>query len=96
MEREVEKILDTEDRYNDEDPNEDMKINLTDKGLNDFKWKNMFSLNEYQNFFLDEIKGKISSVNYRSMLKKFRQISKICFANGKINFSSIANNLGDY
>jgi hypothetical protein len=96
MEREVEKILDTEDRYNDEDPNEDIKVNLTDKGLNDYKWKNMFSLNEYQNFFLDEIKGKISSVNYRAMLKRFRQISKICFASGKINFSSIANNLGDY
>ena len=39
---------------------------------------------------------KISSVNYRSMLKKFRQISKICFAEGKLNFSSITHNLGDY
>ena len=86
MEREVEKILDTEDRYNDEYPDEDTKVILTDKGLNNYKWKNLFPLHDYQNFFLDEIKGKISSVNYRSMLRKFRQISKICFANGKLNF----------
>jgi hypothetical protein len=96
MEKEVEKILDTEDRYNEEYPEEDIKINLHDKGLNEFKWKNLFPLQDYQNFFLDEIKGKISSVNYRNMLKKFRQISKICFANGKINFSTVGNNLGDY
>ena len=96
MEREVEKILDTEDRYNDEYPDEDTKVILTDKGLNNYKWKNLFPLHDYQNFFLDEIKGKISSVNYRSMLRKFRQISKICFANGKLNFASITHNLGDY
>ena len=96
MEREVEKILDTEDRYNDEYPDEDTKVILTDKGLNNYKWKNLFPLHDYQNFFLDEIKGKISSVNYRSMLRKFRQISKICFANGKLNFASITHNLGEY
>ena len=30
------------------------------------------------------------------MLRKFRQISKICFANGKLNFASITHNLGEY
>ena len=96
MEKEVEKILDIEDRYNDEYPDEDTNVVLTDKGLNNYKWKNLFPLNDYQNFFLDEIKGKISTVNYRSMLKKFRQISKICFSNGKLNFASITHNLGEY
>ncbi len=96
MEKEVENILDTEDRYNEEYPEEDIKINLHDKGLTEFKWKNLFKLQDYQNFFLDEVKGKISSVNYRAMLKKFRQISKMCFATGKVNFSTISNNLGDY
>ena len=96
MEREVEKILDTEDRYNEEYPEEDIYVKLQDKGLNHCKWKNLFPLQTYQNFFLDEIKGKISSVNYRSLLKKFRQISKICFTNGKVNYASIAHNLGEY
>ena len=96
MEKEVEKILDIEDRYNDEYPDEDTNVVLTDKGLNNYKWKNLFPLNDYQNFFLDEIKGKISTDNYRSMLKKFRQISKICFSNGKVNFASITHKLGEY
>ena len=96
MEKEVEKILDVEDRYNEEYPEEDIYVKLQDKGLNHFKWKNLFPLQTYQNFFLDEIKGKISSVNYRSLLKKFRQISKICFTNGKVNYASIAHNLGEY
>jgi hypothetical protein len=96
MEKEVEKILDVEDRYNEEYPEEDIYVKLQDKGLNHCKWKNLFPLQTYQNFFLDEIKGKISSVNYRSLLKKFRQISKICFTNGKVNYASIAHNLGEY
>ena len=58
MEKEVEKIFNTEDRYNDEYPDEDTKVVLTDKGLNNYKWKNLFPLHDYQNFFLDEIKGK--------------------------------------
>jgi hypothetical protein len=95
MEKEIDKILNTENRYNEEYP-EDTQINLIDKGLNDYKWKNMYNLSEYQNFFLDEIKGKISSVNYREMLKKFRQISKICFAEGKMNFASITKGLSEY
>lgn len=94
MEKEVDKILNTDDRYNDEIPEEDTKINLEDKGLLSHKWKNIFSLQEYQNFFLDELKGKISSLNYRAMLKKFKQISKICFSSGHVNYGAIQRILG--
>ncbi len=94
MEKEVDKIMNTDDRYNDEIPEEDTKINLEDKGLLSHKWKNIFSLQEYQNFFLDELKGKISSLNYRAMLKKFKQISKICFSSGHVNYGAIQRILG--
>ena len=38
---------------------------------------------------MKNLKGKISSMNYRQMLKKFRQISLMCFAEGNNNYSSI-------
>ena len=94
MEKEIDKIMNTEDRYNDEIPEEDTKINLEDKGLLSHKWKNIFSLQEYQNFFLDELKGKISSLNYRAMLKRFKQISRICFSSGHVNYGAIKRILG--
>jgi hypothetical protein len=94
MEKEIDKIMNIDDRYNDEIPEEDTKINLEDKGLLTHKWKNIFSLQEYQNFFLDELKGKISNINYREMLKKFKQISKICFSSGHVNYAAIKRILG--
>lgn len=93
MEKEIEQILALKGRYNDEYPDEDTKIDLEDKGLIQHKWKNSFYLSEYQNFFLDELKGKISSLNYRIMLKKFRQISRMCFSKGAVNLGNINNML---
>lgn len=93
MEKEIEPILALKGRYNDEIPDEDTKIDLEDKALIEHKWKNSFSLSEYQNFFLDELKGKISSLNYRVMLKKFRQISRMCFSKGAVNLGNIKHML---
>jgi hypothetical protein len=38
------------------------------------------------------LNGKISKVNYRIMLKKFRQISQLCFAKGGSNFEHLKFN----
>ena len=39
-------------------------------------------MSEYQQFFMKKLKGKISSMNYRQMLKKFTDISTMCFSPG--------------
>ena len=80
----MDEIKNTENRYNREKPEIDANLLVKDKVLNVHKWKNLFSLRDYQNFYLDNLKGKISDVNYRQMQKIFRQISLICFSEGNI------------
>jgi hypothetical protein len=78
----LEEINKTEDRFNKEIPMVDSNLVSKDKILVDNKWKNSFYLDEYQQFFMKNLKGKISSMNYRQMLKKFTDISKMCFSPG--------------
>ena len=85
----LDEIEGTENRFNDEKPEVDSNFKSKDKTLIDNRWKNSFSLDEYQQFFMKNLKGKISSMNYRIMLKKFRQFSLICFSEGNSNYSSI-------
>ena len=92
--KDIDPIFQAEDTYNTENPGEDSKINLEDKALIEHLWKNYFTLGEYQNFLLDKLKGKISNLNYRTMLKNFKQISQICFAKGVVNIGQIKYNLG--
>ena len=95
LEKDIEPIMQTEDRFNSEIPEKDTKIDLEDKSLIEHLWKNYFTLKDYQNFFLDELKGKISKLNYRIMLKKFRQINHICFCHGTVNTGAIKYMLGE-
>ena len=78
----LDEINETEDRFNKEVPDEDSNFVSKDKILLDNKWKNSFYLDEYQQFFMNNLKGKISNMNYRQMLKKFRDISLMCFSPG--------------
>ena len=39
-------------------------------------------MSEYQQFYMKKLKGKISSMNYRQMLKKFTDVSTMCFSPG--------------
>ena len=80
-----------ENRYNKEKPEVDANFNVRDKGLNIHKWKNIFLLRDYQKYFLDGLKGKISNNNYKQMQKKFIQIQNVCFSEGKRHFQSIKN-----
>ena len=82
-------IRGAENRFNIEKPEDDSNFKSKDKNLIDNRWKNSFSLDEYQQFFMKNLKGKISSMNYRQMIKKFRQISLMCFSEGNNNYSSI-------
>ena len=86
----VEDILDdisknTENRYNNEKPKVDFVFSSRDKTLVDNRWKNTFSLNEYQKYFAKNLKGKISDMSYLDMVKKFQKISLICFSEGNLN-----------
>ena len=76
----MDEINKTEDRYNKEIPDIDTDFFSVDKTLRENRWKNSFSLDEYQQFFSKNLKGKISGMNYRQMLKKFGEISSICFS----------------
>ena len=58
------------------------------KSLNEHKWKNLFYLKDYQKFFLDGLKEKISEENYRQMERKFRQIYNACFSESKRHFNT--------
>ena len=78
----LDEINETEDRFNKEIPSVDSNLVSKDKILVDNKWKNSFYLDEYQQFFMKHLKGKISSMNYRQMLQKFRDISIMCFSPG--------------
>ncbi len=80
-----------ENRYNKEKPEVDANFIVRDKGLNVHKWKNIFSLRDYQKYFLDGLKGKISNNNYKQMQRKFRQIQNVCFSEGKTHFQVIKN-----
>ena len=80
-----------ENRYNQEKPEVDSNFLVKDKGLNIHKWKNIFFLRDYQKYFLDGLKGKISAGNYRQMLRKFIQIQNVCFSEGKTHFQVIKN-----
>lgn len=81
----------TENRYNKEKPEVDANFIVRDKGLNVHKWKNIFFLKDYQKYFLDGLKGKISNSNYRQMQKKFLQIHHVCFSEGKTHFHNVKN-----
>ena len=97
MDNLMQELNNTENRYNDERPEVDSKFRTKSKVLADNSWKNSFSLEEYQKFFSKSLKGKISSMNYRLMLKRFRQISNMCFAEGNLNVASIRKmDSGDY
>ena len=76
----LDEINKTEDRYNKEIPDIDTDFFSVDKTLRENRWKNSFSLDEYQQFFSKNLKGKISGMNYRQMLKKFGEISSLCFS----------------
>ena len=88
----LDEIKNAENRYNAEKPEVDSEFRSKEKYLIDNRWKNSFSLEEYQQFFMKNLKGKISSLNYRQMLKKFRQISLMCFSEGN-NTQSIIKKL---
>ena len=79
----------TENRYNFENPNVDFKFRSRDKNLIDNRWKNTFSLNEYQKYFIKNLRGKISDMSYLNMVKKFQKISLICFSEGNLNRNEI-------
>lgn len=85
----LDEIKGVENRYNAEKPQVDSQFRSKDKILVDNRWKNSFSLEEYQQFFTKNLKGKISSLNYRLMIKKFKEISLLCFSEGNKNFSTI-------
>ena len=82
LNRFLDEINKTEDRYNKEIPDIDSNLFSENKILRDNKWKNSFYLDEYQQFFMKNLKGKISSMNYRQMIKKFGEISTMCFSPG--------------
>ena len=85
----LDEIKNAENRYNTEKPEVDSEFRSKEKYLIDNRWKNSFSLEEYQQFFMKNLKGKISSLNYRQMLKRFRQISLMCFCEGNNTHSII-------
>ena len=85
----IKQINNVENRYNIENPKEDSKFSTKMQGLYHHKWKNIFSLRDYQKLFIGNLKGKISSQNYDIMSKNFRDIFLMCFANGNINFTKI-------
>ena len=78
-----------ENRYNNENPKVDFNFHSKEKNLIDNRWKNAYSLNDYQKYFLKNLQGKVSSKYYREMLKNFHQISLLCFSEGNSNISTI-------
>ena len=92
----VEASKEAEDRYNKEIPDLDSDLTSKDKNLVENKWKNSFYLDEYQQFFMRNLKGKISSMNYRQMTQKFREITSMCFRPGNEHFIPKKLELIDY
>ena len=78
----IDEINGIENRYNIERPKEDFKFKSKIQGLYQHKWKNIFSLRDYQELFCENLKGKISSKNYDIMEKNFRDIFLMCFSTG--------------
>jgi hypothetical protein len=85
----INQINNVENRYNIENPREDSRFNTKMQGLYHHKWKNIFSLKDYQELFSENLKGKISSKNYEIMIKNFKDIFLMCFATGNTNFSKV-------
>ena len=85
----INQINNVENRYNIEKPKEDSKFNTKMQGLYHHKWKNIFSLKNYQELFSENLKGKISSQNYEIMIKNFKDIFLMCFSTGSTNFTKI-------
>ena len=85
----ISQINNVENRYNIEKPKEDSKFNTKMQGLYNHKWKNIFSLKDYQGLFISNLRGKISDKNYDIMDKNFRNISHMCFSKTNTNFSKI-------
>jgi hypothetical protein len=85
----LDEINNAENRYNLEKPKVDFNFKSRDKNLIDNRWKNTFSLDEYQRFFSRNLKDKISSMSYLKMIQNFKQISLICFSEGNSSRSAI-------
>ena len=75
----LDEIKNAENRYNAEKPEVDSEFRSKEKYLIDNRWKNSFSLEEYQQFFTKNLKGKISSLNYILIFKIYLQISLLLF-----------------
>ena len=85
----INQINNVENRYNIEKPKEDSKFNTKMQGLYHHKWKNIFSLRNYQELFSENLKGKISSQNYEIMIKNFKDIFLMCFSTGSTNLIKV-------
>ena len=55
-------LVPEKNRYNAEKPEVDSEFRSKEKYLIDNRWKNSFSLEEYQQFFMKNLKGKGSFV----------------------------------
>ena len=78
----IDEINNVENRYNIERPKEDFNFKTKMQGLYHHKWKNLFSLKDYQDLFSENLKGKISGKNYDIMERNFRNIFSMCFSSG--------------
>lgn len=85
----MKEIKKMENRYNEEHPKSDAHVKTKLQGLYNHRWKNLFYLDDYQNLFLENLRGKISTKNYNIMSKYFKQIQMMCFSDGPIKFSKI-------
>ena len=85
----IKQINNVENRYNNEKPKEDSKFITKMQWLYHHKWKNLFSLKDYQELFKGNLKGKISNQNYEIMEKNFSNIFKLCFSKGNIYLDKI-------
>ena len=78
----IDKINNVENRFNIERPKEDFKFKTKMQGLYHHKWKNIFTLRDYQDLFCENLRGKISSKNFDIMERNFRNIFLMCFSTG--------------
>ena len=78
----IDEINNVENRFNIEQPKEDFKFKSNMQGLYQHKWKNIFSLKDYQELFCENLKGKISNKNFDIMERNFKNIFHMCFSSG--------------
>ena len=78
----IDEINNVENRFNIERPKEDFKFKTKMQGLYHHKWKNIFTLRDYQDLFCENLRGKISSKNFDIMERNFRNIFLMCFSTG--------------